>query len=255
MPETTDSDKRTLRENGYATAMFELLSGYPGYFHHRSIGSYLSGVDNTFGLPIYNCSDIGGSDYWFDGYNNAILAYIQQSGLPWNSRLKSLDILADLGGYFNRESPRKVTLKLGGDMFRPDGLDYTLKLEWARTGVTLRLESDSLFIDPKISPDFRSFTCTSAPPCPLPENPRPPALGAATKSIRLNFYELACCLECVPAPLGSHLAICRFSDFAPDPLKVRTSPEEAFAALDTQLGDWIPAGRVRPKVAWIKSSY
>jgi len=42
----------TSRENGFATATLELLSGYPGHFYHGSDGSFICGVDDTYGLPI-----------------------------------------------------------------------------------------------------------------------------------------------------------------------------------------------------------
>ncbi len=242
----------TERENGFATATLALLSGYPGHFYHWSDGEFICGIDDTFGLPIYNCGDVIRNGDWFNGYNQAISPYVQQYGLPWNSRLTSLDVLADLRGYFNREASRMVRLELEGSTFRPNGFGYALSLEKGDDGSAVRLQADKMFKDPKIVPNFRSMIRGGSPPCPLPVNPLAPALGSDSKSIWLRFNDGAHRVECVPAPMGSHLVVCRFSDFGPDPLHLRLDINATFAALDTQLGDWIRGGRAMPKLASLK---
>src|SRR6266436_5461694 len=118
----------TSRENGFATATLELLSGYPGHFYHGSDGSFICGVDDTYGLPIRLSGDSSHDHEWFRGYNRAISPYVEQYGLPWNSRLTSLDVLEDLHRYFHREGSEAVVLELHGSVFRPEGFDFSLSL-------------------------------------------------------------------------------------------------------------------------------
>ena len=74
----------------------------------------------------------------------------------------------------------------------------------------------------------------------LPMAACPPSVGSGTKSVWLRFFEAAARVECVPAPPGSHLVVFRFSEFD-ETRNYHQVQVEAFAALDTQLADWIPA--------------
>jgi hypothetical protein len=240
-------DPSVSEANGFATATLELLNGYPGYFLWASDGSYIFALDQEFGLPVRFCGDAGPDTHWMGGFNRGVKAYIDQYGLPWNSRLSCVPLFADLSRYFQRYEAQKTRLQPGGQPFTPQGCGVALSWQTrpeppalGRVSSSIKLESDSLFKDPKIVHDAMMAYRTGAPSAAPPPSPKPPPLEPGIKLVSLRFYDSAQCVECVPAPAGSHLVVFRFSEFTPSGLRQPGGPKYLFAALDTQLADWIP---------------
>src|ERR1019366_3115336 len=255
--------------HGFATAIFELASGYPAYFYTPGDGSYILGMDPEHGLPVRLAGDNGPDFEWLCGFNHGVIAHIRQHGPPWNSRLASLDILSDVPGWFRRHASQITRLELNGAAFSPDGCGF--KLTWEDNSIAktqtnvpsgfglpqnlehdfkrvwLRLESQSLFKDPGTVPLAMSAYRSGPPPSmPVPV-PGQTALKPGTGIVRIRSWGTPACAECVAAPPGSHLVVFRFSQFVrPVPVpKYLTVAEEAFMVLDTQMADLLP-GHVLP---------
>jgi hypothetical protein len=232
------------REDGWASAEFELWSGYPAYFYRVGNGSYIRAMDEQHGVPIMLCGDFPVDGEWMYGFNRGVAAHLKKHGPAWNSRQSSLKILANLRRYFRRHAARSVRLEMGGEPFRPEGYEFTLTLmekeneeEFQRPSV--KLETSSLFHDPAGIMSEAMWPFRSGPPRMIkPSVRQAPLLRAGTKEVWLRFFSHTRYVECVPAPPGSHLVVFRFSDFAA--VKWKLQAEEWFAALDTQLGDWLP---------------
>jgi hypothetical protein len=243
----------TSQENGFATARAELLSGYPAYFYSPGDASYIAAVDSTYGLSIRLCGDAGPDREWIRGFNQSVWAHIEQNGLPWNSRQSSLELLSDLAGYFRRQASQANRLRVNGEAFAPTGFGFSLSLVSGSGGVCLLLEGESLFRDPQTVPGAMLAYRSGPKPHSAPATPQPPALQPGRERVSLGWFRQAACIECLPAPPGSHLVVFRFSDFGRIPwrasealLFVAGDPDsssaatEAFLALDTQLHEWIP---------------
>jgi hypothetical protein len=228
---------------GFATARLELSSGYPGYFYSPGDGGYIFAVDENYGLPIRKAGDHGDVD-WICGFNRGVIAHVEEHGLPWNSWLSSLAILSDLPDYFRREASQAARLALKGTSFKPDGFGFALSLEDGSMGVSVQLETESLFEDPEIVIHAMMPYRITPPRACAPTGARLPSLRPGRRSIRLR-YDDAQCVECVAGPLGSHLVVFRFSDFAPSPWG-RREAKEVLLALDTHFADWVPRARSRP---------
>ena len=140
------------RENGFATATLELLSGYPAYFYLPGDGDYICAVDDKYGLPIRLAGDANPDIEWICGFNRAVAQYVEQHGLPWNSRLSSLNLLSDLRGYFSEQASQVTQLKLNAKAFRPEGFGFALSFEDGSMGFSVKLEADRMF---RIFPGFR----------------------------------------------------------------------------------------------------
>jgi len=231
-------------DNGFETAKLELESWYPAYYHAIGDGDYIYAIDRESGLPIRLLGDCGVDQEWMCGFNRAVKAHVTEHGLPWNSRLSSLNILADLPAYFRQHAHQAARLQLEGSPFTPPGFEYSLCLERKQADLCVKIEAKTLFVPPRTSRGgligFRM-------------NPLPPSmpyisLKFGRELVSLRWFSQATCIEYVPAPANSHLVVFRFSQFAPSPWQHDNIREdfatlEDFAALDTQLADWI-LGRV-----------
>ena len=190
-------------DSGLATAKLELLGGYPAYLYSPGDGSYISAMDTLFGLPIRQGGDSNPDIEWMCGFNRGVKEYVRQCGLPWNSRLPSLDILSDLAAYFHRRAPEAVRLQAKGADFRPEGFGFALTLDHGSMGVSVKLQGDNLFKDPHTVPGAMMAYRSGPPPASRPTTPSPPAVAPGTELVWLRWFDGARRVDCLPARLGS----------------------------------------------------
>jgi hypothetical protein len=227
-------------ENGFASSTCELLWGYPGYFYVPEDGEYIMGLDRRYGLPIRSAGDAGPDSDWICGFNRGVIAHVERYGIPWNSRLSSLDLLSDMPSYFDRLATEITQLgRTGGVAFTSEGLGVALSLEDGPMGASVKLRGQSLFHNPGVVFSSMAAYRTGLPTAATPTAPCSPPLGNGQALIPLRFFNSAQCIKCVSGPVGSCLVIFRFSEF--EKHWPRDQRPVVFAALDIQLADWIPA--------------
>jgi hypothetical protein len=98
-------------------------------------------------------------------------------------------------------------------------------------------------------PDAMRAYRRGPPPAITSTIPQPPLLKPGVESVWLRWFDHAACIECVPAPAGSHLVVFRFSRFAPRSWQ-RRETGDVFAALDKQLADWLPGKLSEAVLQW-----
>lgn len=182
----------TSREHGLATAGLERFRGYPAYFYTPGDGDYIHAVDHQFGLPVRMAGDAGPDIEWLVGFNLGVRLQIAQHGLPWNSRLASLDVLADLAAYFRNHEAETVELSQNSREFRTAGFGFALALavdvNWGQQKTFVKLTADSLFRDPGNVPGAMGAYRCGPPPSDFPETPFPPAVGRGMELVSLRFF-------------------------------------------------------------------
>jgi hypothetical protein len=136
--------------DGHATAELELSVGYPGYFYVPGDGDYICAVEPRLGLPIRLFGDCNPDVEWADGFNRGVLEWAEARGLPWNSRLSSLSILANLETYFANAAQQVVALAPGDRPIQFEPLGVSLGIENSSGWGNVSLTSEALFHDPGI---------------------------------------------------------------------------------------------------------
>ncbi|HMP08621.1 MAG TPA: hypothetical protein PJ982_19920 [Lacipirellulaceae bacterium] len=208
--------------------------------------------DQQYGLPIEAKGDVchRGLTARMNGYNQGVLDYINRHGMSWNSRLRSLHILANPSGFFEVLSEKAVSLVVNGPECLFEPVQATLSLVESHCGPAVRLKATSLFqkledpesfevLHPK---DWWRRLVIAPPPLWYP--------GPGSKDIQSYRSDLTRNVTCIPGPQDSHLVIFRHD--SRESAQGNPAPGGiSFEILDTQLGKWLPA-RVNPRPLWIQ---
>jgi hypothetical protein len=97
-----------------------------------------------------------------------------------------------------------------------------------------------LFEDPQTMPDSMMPYRGGIPQSPVKPFLRSPHCHPGTAFVKHRLLAMAQQIECLPAPLGSHLVVFRFSAITRTTLLPYQGSGEEFLALDTQIADWLP---------------
>ena len=245
-----DATEQRAREDGYACAQSELESGHPGYFYHPADSDYIDAMDKETGLPIFRYGDAlrAGCMGWIHGFNQGTQQFIAEHGLPWNSRLGFIAELADIGSNFLKRSQieRPASLGMDGPPQSSPGGSVSLELMEEDSRLMGRersvLLSSSRLYCGQYAGAYRLGRITATEcghAAPGNEVPTKPSLQPGTKQVELRFFGGADQIEFFWGPADSELCFFRFEGVFWS--RGERKREERFAALDLQLGDWLPS--------------
>ncbi|MEA3213219.1 MAG: hypothetical protein QOE70_6276 [Chthoniobacter sp.] len=259
----------TPRDNFAATkivATCALRSGCPAWWLQFGDGSYLHGMDEKTGLPVRLAGDRvdDALSRQVAGHNAAVRAFINEHGLPWNSRLPWLREVYAPGTYFDRAAARSAPyrLEVGGPFISsPDGAtEIGLVGEQRETGEKSSLILRSTRICPELPirlpfpfhPIFAAQADQIFPRLPaLPKRGHDWSQTPVERTVSLWTYEPYRDKEFVWGPKGSELIFFRFRNHrwleeekASLPPGDHEGLKETFAVFDLTLPAWLRNARL-----------
>lgn len=224
LPELTSFD--TVERARVAT-ISSLLKGDAAFLHTFGDGAYICGMDTDTGLPVRLCGDIVDMKLSREvrGHNQGVRDFIQQYGLPWNSRLPWIKEIQKPGTYFSdrRQKAKWFRLILNGAAAQSDDKATLISLR-SLGGIStavLRVSSTKYW-----SRMQHSRSAQVAEPASLPVPSQPCAEQPVIRDIRLWIHDRAQECDLLWGPEGSELVFFRFGS-------------KSFGVLDLPLGEWL----------------
>lgn len=222
---------------GRSAARDALLRGCPGQLLTPGNGDYICGIDTHTGLPIRLTGDVVYDHMrkWQRGYHEGLRDFIQEHGLPWNSRLPWLREIQEPSHYFadRFQAGKLIHLLPGGAaaQSKDSKTHISLAERWTRCSRELLLRVTSTKFWPRERFSMEStFVPTSLPVLGQEWTEQP-----ITREISLWKYDRAERIDLIWGPEGSELAFFRFGYAQHSACEL----QEMFGILDLHLGEWL----------------